>query len=124
MQTKYSDKEAGTFPKDQCGLVYALQLIQGKWRLPIIWVLYCDAPLRYGQLREQLEGITDASLTRILRDMEQHNLVERIEFNEVPPHVEYALTDGALQLVPALQVLFEWGTEQQRILGGCKEEDD
>lgn len=121
MQTKYSDNEAGTFPIDQCGLVYALEIIQGKWILPIIWALYCDSPLRYGQIKEQLGAVTDASLTRVLRDMESHNLIDRVEFDEMPPRVEYALTDATKELVPILQALFDWGVEQQRILGGCEE---
>lgn len=121
MQTKYLEHEAGTFSEEHCGLIYALEIIQGKWRLPIIWALYCTSPLRYGQLREQLGAVTDASLTRVLRDMERHELVSRVEFDETPPHVEYALTESAQKLVPILQALFDWGLEQQRILGGCED---
>ena len=100
MQTKYLEHEAGTFSEEHCGLIYALEIIQGKWRLPIIWALYCASPLRYGQ---------------------RHELVSRVEFDETPPHVEYALTESAQKLVPILQALFDWGLEQQRILGGCED---
>lgn len=120
MQTKYSHHEAGSFPEEQCGLVYALEIIQGKWRLPVIWALYRSSPLRYGQLREQLGGITDASLTRVLRDMERNGLVGRVEFEEMPPHVEYELTENAKGLVDGLQALYEWGNEQVEARGGCE----
>lgn len=96
---------------DECPILHALNIIGGKWRLPILWNLF-DGSLRYNQLKRQLEGITNIMLTRSLQDLEEYGLVKRIQYSEIPPHVEYSLTEHAKKLVPAILMIQEWGREQ------------
>lgn len=96
---------------DKCTVLYALNIIGGKWRLPILWHLR-DGSLRYNQLKRKLNGITNIMLTRSLQDLEEYDLVKRIQYSEVPPHVEYLLTENAKKLLPALLLIQEWGKEQ------------
>ena len=97
--------------KDSCPVLYALNIIGGKWRLPILWRLR-DEGLRYNQLKRKLDGITNIMLTRSLQDLEEYGLVKRIQYSEIPPHVEYFLTENAKKLLPALMLISEWGKEQ------------
>ncbi|MDK2868734.1 MAG: hypothetical protein PWP38_3049 [Clostridiales bacterium] len=96
---------------NDCPLLYALNIIGGKWRIPIIWYLQ-DGSLRYNQLKRKLNGITNTMLTRTLQDLESHGLVKRIQYAEIPPHVEYLLTDHAKQLIPVIMTIQEWGEGQ------------
>ncbi|MBD7911178.1 MULTISPECIES: helix-turn-helix domain-containing protein [Clostridium] len=93
----------------KCPVVDALEVIGGKWRIPIIWNLYTDKILRYNELKRSIPGITNIMLTRSLQSLEQHGLVKRIEYNKVPPHVEYSLTEKCKGLMPALEIINEWG---------------
>ena len=95
----------------ECPVLYALNIIGGKWRLPILWHL-TEGGLRYNQLKRQLPGITNIMLTRSLQDLEKYGLIHRIQHAEVPPHVEYLLTKQAKNLIPALLAIQEWGQEQ------------
>jgi len=109
MQTTYSKNEIPELANEKCSVIYALQIIGGKWKLPIIWKLSKQESLRYNELKRELEGITNIMLTRSLQCLEEHQLVIRTQYNQVPPHVEYSLTDTARNLIPALNVIRDWG---------------
>lgn len=94
-----------------CPVLYALNIIEGKWRIPILCHLL-NGNLRYNQLKRELNGITNIMLTRSLQDLEEYGLIKRIQHSEMPPHVEYILTDHAKKLLPAIRVIKEWGKEQ------------
>ncbi|WP_025435007.1 winged helix-turn-helix transcriptional regulator [Peptoclostridium acidaminophilum] len=98
--------------KNNCVMVHAMDIIGGKWRLPIIWKLYQNKTMRYNELKRSLVGITNIMLTRSLRSLEESGLVSRVEFNQIPPKVEYSLTDNCQELVPALEVIYSWGRER------------
>ena len=102
---------------DECPVLHALNLLGGKWRLPIIWHLL-EGGLRYNQLKRQLQGITNIMLTRSLQDLEECGLVKRIQHSEIPPHVEYFLTEHAKKLIPAMEIFQEWGEEQMLLEKG------
>lgn len=97
--------------EDECPVLHALNIIGGKWRLPILWNL-SNGGLRYNELKRQLNGITNIMLTRSLQDLEKYGLVIRIQYSEIPPHVEYLLTEHAKKLLPAMMSIHEWGKEQ------------
>ena len=97
-----------------CEIVDALNLLSGRWKLPILWKL-SYGNMRYNELKRQVHGITNIMLTRSLQELEAHGLVIRIQCSEVPPHVEYGLTMAGLKLVPALHELKKWGEEQARL---------
>ena len=94
-----------------CEIVSALNLLSGRWKLPILWKL-SYGNIRYNELKRQVHGITNIMLTRSLQELEAHGLVTRIQYSEIPPHVEYCLTQAGLKLVPALHELKKWGEEQ------------
>lgn len=100
---------------DSCPLTFALNLIGGKWRLPIIWALSKNGTLRYNELKRSIPGITNMMLTQSLKDLESYGIVYRKQFMEVPPRVEYSLTDNGEKLIPALKVLADWGKQMKNI---------
>lgn len=102
-------KEVKALYSEKCPVVTALEIIGGKWRIPIIWRLSTEKSIRYNELKRSIHGITNTMLTRSLQDLEKHGLVKRVEYNEVPPHVEYSLTDTCNDLLPALKIINEWG---------------
>jgi DNA-binding HxlR family transcriptional regulator len=65
--------------------------------------------MRYNELKRHLDGITNIMLTRALQGLEENGLVKRVEYSRIPPHVEYSLTESCKQLLPALEIINEWG---------------
>ncbi len=100
---------------DDCPLTHALNLIGGKWRLPIIWALSKNGILRYNELKRGISGITNMMLTETLKELEQKGIVYRQQFMEVPPRVEYSLTEAGMELIPALKSLAAWGGKMKAI---------
>ncbi|WP_344682342.1 winged helix-turn-helix transcriptional regulator [Saccharopolyspora taberi] len=80
----------------------------GKWKALILWALHFDT-LRFGELRRTVPGISERMLTLSLREMESTGLVHREMYYEVPPKVEYSLTEFGHSLVEAMTPLGEWG---------------
>lgn len=101
----------------KCAVAHALEIIGGKWRLPIIWELSAKESMRYNELKRHLDGITNIMLTRALNGLEKNGLVLRTEICQIPPHVEYSLTESCKQLLPALEIINEWG--KGRMLGAA-----
>ena len=102
----------------KCAVTLALDIIGGKWRLPIIWQLSSQESMRYNELKRHLDGITNIMLTRALLGLEENGLVIRKEYSQIPPHVEYSLTESCKQLLPALEIINDWGREKMK--GSCK----
>lgn len=96
-------------PSGRCPMRFALEVVGGKWKLPIICTLAEDSPARFGVVRRRVAGITNVMLAQSLKELESYGLVHRKQFNEVPPHVEYSLTEKGMSLLPALRRLAEWG---------------
>lgn len=94
-----------------CAEIFALEVITGRWRLPVIWTLAQHESLRYNDLKRRVTGVTNIMLTRALRSLEEHRLVERREFRQIPPHVEYSLTPKCREVLPALEMLHAWGND-------------
>jgi len=102
-------KETSYISTEKCPIIHALEVIGGKWKIPIIWRLSTEKSLRYNELKRRIPGITNIMLTRSLQSLEEHGLVKRVEYYKIPPHVEYSLTDICHDLMPALEVINEWG---------------
>lgn len=96
-----------------CPLTFALNLIGGKWRLPIIWALNKNGTMRYNELKKNIEGITNMVLTQSLKELELKGIIARKQFMEVPPRVEYSLTENGEELIPALKALADWGKKMK-----------
>jgi DNA-binding HxlR family transcriptional regulator len=82
--------------------------IGGKWKIPVIWLLWLR-PRRFGELRKALPGVTQHMLTATLRELERDNLVTRTVHAEVPPRVDYALTDASMGLCGIFEAMQAWG---------------
>jgi DNA-binding HxlR family transcriptional regulator len=95
-------------PQYICGVAVSLEIIGGKWKGVILWHL-CHKTLRFSQLRRRLQGVTQKMLTQQLRELERDKLVNRKVYAEVPPRVEYSLTELGRTLEPTLRQLCEWG---------------
>ena len=107
---------------DVCPVVYSLDILGRKWRLPILCELDKHGVMRYNELKRSVTGITNMMLAQALRELETCGLVLRIQHNEIPPRVEYSLTDAGKDLFPGLCQLARWGGDQlaqQGIATGC-----
>ncbi|MEU6058483.1 helix-turn-helix domain-containing protein [Streptomyces sp. NPDC047097] len=94
-----------------------MYVVGGKWKVLALWVLEEYGSVRFGELRRQLKGVSEKVLTAQLREMEADGIVRRTAYDEVPPRVEYALTQRGVQLNEALAPLGEWGRHQ--VLGAA-----
>ncbi|MDF2935734.1 MAG: transcriptional regulator, HxlR family [Paenibacillaceae bacterium] len=93
-----------------CPVIFALHIIGGKWKLPVLWHLAKNPEgIRYNELKRNLEGITNIMLTRSLRELEEDGVVRRRQYSDIPPHVEYNLTELGAEIIPALIKMKEWG---------------
>ena len=99
-----------------CFLVLARDLIGGKWKMVILWLLR-DGVMRFSELKRRLDGITQKMLTQQLRELEECGLIERKVYPVVPPKVEYSLAEQGRLIVPALTSLCEWSTGYARLKG-------
>ncbi|HEY0329233.1 MAG TPA: helix-turn-helix domain-containing protein [Rhodopseudomonas sp.] len=95
-----------------CPVEVTLDLIDGKWKGVILYHLQ-EGRLRFGELRKKMPGITQRMLTKQLRALEQDGLISRKVFAEVPPRVEYALSETGLRLRPVIDALKRWGEDHQ-----------
>jgi DNA-binding HxlR family transcriptional regulator len=93
----------------ECPVATTVSLIGSKWKLLIIRNLL-KRPWRFNELKKDLDGISQKVLTDSLRSMEEDGLITRTVYPEVPPRVEYALTDLGQSLKPILDSMVEWGT--------------
>ena len=92
-----------------CPIEMTLTLISNRWKVLILWDLLGGVK-RFGELKKLLGGISQKVLTANLRQMEEAGLLTRTVYAEVPPRVEYALTETGRSLRPVLEAMLEWGT--------------
>ncbi|WP_404816525.1 winged helix-turn-helix transcriptional regulator [Streptomyces thermolineatus] len=97
-----------------CGIDAALDVVSGKWKGLILWELDAHRVRRFAELRRGLPGVSEKMLTQHLREMEKDGLVHREVHAEVPPRVEYSLTEHGRTLNQALGPLGVWGAERMR----------
>ncbi|ASK30080.1 transcriptional regulator [Chryseobacterium sp. T16E-39] len=100
---------------DECSEVYASNIIGGQWSLAICsWLI--NGKLRFGELKKLLPNITERMLTLQLRRLEESKIITRTVFAEVPPRVEYELTEIGYKLKPIITELEQWGKEHKEIV--------
>ncbi len=92
----------------RCPLEYGLAIFGGKWKSRIICVLSAKDTLRYSELRNEMKNITDAVLASTLKELIADQIVCRRSYDEIPPRVEYSLTDKGKSVVPILQSICQW----------------
>lgn len=107
----------------RCPLEYGLELFGGKWKSRIICVLAQKKTLRYGELRAELTDITDAVLSAALKELIAGGMALRRSYDEIPPRVEYSLTDKGRSAVPILEGICRWSADYYDCRNGaaCRE---
>lgn len=93
----------------ECGLEVALSVVGGKWK-PIVLFHLNAGPLRYGQLKRLVTGISEKVLIQQLRELARDGIIQRRDYKEVPPRVDYEMTEFGQSLAAALVPLCDWGS--------------
>lgn len=106
----------------KCNVGVANVVMQGKWKFAIIHFL-SQKTMRFGELHRVLPNIRQGYLTQKLRELENDGLVHREVYKEVPPKVEYSLTDIGREFLPVTQAMEEWGKKYNELLLQTFEED-
>ncbi|WP_198650562.1 winged helix-turn-helix transcriptional regulator [Saccharospirillum mangrovi] len=94
------------------GVEKALKMLEGRWKLIILFHLFGGQVLRFSDLEKAIDGISQKMLIQQLRQLENDGIVRRIVHHQVPPKVEYCLTDWGQSLCPALDALLDWAAQQ------------
>ncbi len=97
-------------PAFTCGLDATLKIISGKWK-PLILYFLLRGPTRYGELKRAVRDVSDKVLIQHLKELEADGVLRRNDYKEVPPRVDYTLTQLGQSLAQALEPLCVWGTE-------------
>lgn len=96
---------------ENCPIYKVMELFQGKWSVWVLFELSKNGTMRFGELKKAIPNISNTMLTSTLKDLEERRLVERIQFNEIPPHVEYTATERAKELRSVFQAMTIWGNK-------------
>lgn len=100
-------KNPGNFEND-FPLTGVFKVIGGKWKMTLVKAIAAQCPKRFGELRREMENVTQGTLTLQLKELERDKIISREAFAESPPRVEYKLTEIGKTLIPVLDVLEEW----------------
>ena len=92
----------------RCPLEYGMEIFGGKWNSRIICVLATLGTLRYSEIRKEMGNITDAVLASTLKELTANEIILRKSYDEIPPRVEYSLSEKGKSVVPILQSICKW----------------
>ncbi|MBS9403539.1 helix-turn-helix transcriptional regulator [Halomonas sp. TRM85114] len=100
----------------------ALRVLEGKWKIVIIIQLFAaKSPLRFSELERRVEGVNQKMLIQQLRQLEKDGIVSRMVYPQVPPKVEYTLTEMGIALGPSVEALIDWAFMRREALGDQSE---
>ena len=108
MERKYEDENIET-----CPVANVQKIIHGKWTMVIVFFL-SHRTLRFGEISRKMPQVTQANLTKELRMLEEYGVVHREVYKEVPPKVEYSLTEIGVKFLPVLEALEKWAIEYEK----------
>lgn len=103
------------FDEKSCPVTATMQVIGGKWKAILINAIYHTSPARFGELKRSVKGITQSMLTQQLRELEEDGIISRKIYAEIPPKVEYTITEFGITLGPIIQSMAHWGEEFRMI---------
>jgi DNA-binding HxlR family transcriptional regulator len=106
-------KDIFVFDENNCPVTATMKVIGGKWKPILINCIYLDSPARFGEMKRKLKGITQTMLTAQLRELEKDGIINRKIYAEIPPKVEYTLTEFGATLKPIIQSLADWGIKHR-----------
>jgi len=95
-----------------CPFAKVQKIVSGKWNMLIIYLL-SNETLRFGELHRRLPDMTQATLSKQLKSLEEHGIIYRNVFNQIPPKVEYSLTEIGQKFLPVLDALEKWSKEYE-----------
>ena len=98
--------------EESCPVADAVSMIGGKWKLRLVCSLYVDGTLRYNDLLKKTRGITSAMLSASLKELENDGIIIRKQYEQIPPRVEYSLTEYGTELWPILHRLAHWAKRE------------
>jgi DNA-binding HxlR family transcriptional regulator len=107
-----------------CPVTPVVEMIFSRWTTPILWCLHREGPLRFSEIRERLGPVTPKVLTQRLRQLERDGMITREQFAEVPPRVEYTVTELGLSLGPAFAALGAWADDNLPVVALARERYD
>lgn len=108
-----SDYKSGITKVEDTPFGYTLSIISGKWKMPILYLLAERQVIRFNELQRILSNITYKTLSIQLRELEADGLVDRKEYPQIPPKVEYRLSERGATLIPIFEMICEWGIENK-----------
>ena len=114
---KRRETEQSSCLKSEVAIRDALEVLHGRWKLSIIHSVLGE-PKRFKQISRELDGITDRTLSKELKDLEMNQLIKRTVYDTFPPTVEYSITDHGRSLENLIIELERWGTEHRRKIIG------
>ena len=99
-----------------CPMELGINILSGKWKLRILRNLYIKKVVRFNELQRNLGNITTKTLTEQLRELEDKKMIKRTIYPEIPPKVEYSLTEIGSSIEPVLKTLCDWGNEYLELI--------
>ena len=94
---------------EETGFNYTMSLIQGKYKLSILYTLTCFEVVRFNEMKKYIGNISYKTLSNTLKSLEADGLIHRKEYPQIPPKVEYSLTEKGRSLIPILGEMCDWG---------------
>ncbi|WP_256760729.1 helix-turn-helix domain-containing protein [Cohnella sp. WQ 127256] len=108
---------------DECKVETALEILVGKWKPVILFQLFSKGTMRFSELQKALPVITKKMLTAQLRELEYNDIVHREIYLQIPPKVEYSITEYGMRMTPLLQAMNDWGMSHVKHLNELYGED-
>ncbi len=103
-----------------CYVSGTISLIGGKWKPVVLWYLHKHEILRYSDLQKHIPNITPKMLSQVLKNLIYDGLVSKKMYTQIPPKVEYSLTNSGRSLMPILDEMYIWGKSNKDIICGYK----
>ena len=104
------DKKPVT-PRMNCAIDATMSVIEGRWKTVILCKLYNNGPMRFNQLMKSIDGVSPRILTKQLKELESDGIIKRTSYQEIPPRVEYSITEKGMSLGPIMMAMAEWGLQ-------------
>jgi len=98
-----------------CPMEYTMNKIAGKWKLVILWHIYDNEIIRFGELMRVINNITHKMLSNQLKELMHDGIIHKEVYKQIPPKTEYSLTEHGKTLIPVMNQLFQWGQEHRPV---------